>query len=484
MAHYLPSLNFRDRKLVVKRVLELREGVYLVEGAEFASICDTNSGNVYSINARARDIALRRLEDPSFWRRLMEMDLIVEPEASRAAEEPSELTTRQDISLEFIWFEIISSDCNERCTHCYADSMPPSYRTAMGFVPLQSLARRTHKEPNVRLSFDRWKDLIQEGSALGCKNCQFIGGEPFLYKARSGETVLDLAETARLEGFELIEIFTNATLLTASKIGRIKELGLHIAVSLYSIEPEIHDAITRTPGSFKKTKQALEALKGADIPTRVEVTLMRTNQETVEETLRWIDTAGFRHKSPDVLRPKGRGHNPELTPDSEFVVEYGLMTEPNFRADRDFLIRSITGHNCLAGKITITETGDILPCIFSRNQVIGNVTSRGLRDVLVSSKLKTIWHSTKDNVLVCQDCEYRYVCFDCRPISEAMADGKADYLQAPYPRCTYNPYTGEWANGLWKMNNDGVPFYDRSVGPSIQRTIKDGTNANVTPQGH
>lgn len=61
--------------------------------------------NVYSINARARDLALRRLEDPSFWRRLLEMDLLVEPEASRAAEEPSELTTRQDISLEFIWFE-------------------------------------------------------------------------------------------------------------------------------------------------------------------------------------------------------------------------------------------------------------------------------------------------------------------------------------------------------------------------------------------
>jgi radical SAM protein with 4Fe4S-binding SPASM domain len=469
----------------VKRAFELREGVYLVEGTEFASICDTNSGNVYSINRRAKDIALRRREDPSFLRRLVEMDLVAEPEASQAVEEPSELTTRHDISLDFIWFEIISSDCNERCTHCYADSMPPSYRTAMGFVPLESLARARPNEANARLSFDRWTDLIREGAALGCKNCQFIGGEPFLYKASSGAAVLDLAETARLEGYELIEIFTNATLLTASKIRRIKELRLNIAVSLYSIKAEIHDAITRTPGSFEKTRQALEALKRADIPTRVEVTLMRTNQETVEETLRWIETAGFRHKSPDVLRPKGRGDNPELIPDSEFVVEYGLMTEPNFRADRDFLIRSISGHNCLAGKITITESGDILPCIFSRNQVMGNVRSRRLQDVLGSSQLKMIWHSTKDNVLVCQDCEYRYVCFDCRPISEAMADGKADYLRAPYPRCTYNPYTGEWAKGLWRMNDDGEPLYDRSVGPCIQRTIKDGTKAKVTPEwGH
>lgn len=44
----------------------------------------------------------------------------------------------------------------------------------MGFVPLQSLARRRHKGPNVRLSLERWTDLIQEGAALGCKNCQFI----------------------------------------------------------------------------------------------------------------------------------------------------------------------------------------------------------------------------------------------------------------------------------------------------------------------
>lgn len=471
----------------MKTAFRLKEGVYLVEGAKRAALYDTNSGKVYSINKSAKDIILGLKEDTAFWQRLLEMR-VAEQVDDPAPTQPSFVlpTIRENISLEFIWFEIIGSDCNERCIHCYADSMPPSYRNAMAFVPFDSLSltRPEVSNSSPKLMFSRWVELIREGAELGCKQCQFIGGEPFLYKGESGETVLDLAQVARKEGYEFIEIFTNATLLTSEKIRRIKELGLHIAVSLYSVRAEIHNAITRTPGSFHKTMQSLEALKQAEIPTRVEVILMRTNQTTVEETVQWIEANGFQHKPPDVLRPKGRGDNPELMPDLEFVVQYGLMTQPNFRVDKKFLIRSLSGHNCLGGKITITESGDILPCIFSRNQVVGNVRKRRLYDVIASSQLQTVWRATKDNVLVCRDCEYRYVCFDCRPISEASANGRADYLHAPYPRCTYNPYTGEWAQGIWKVDEDGKLFYDRSIAPFIREMIKVGRKLDATPRGH
>lgn len=469
----------------MNRPFVFKEGVYFVEGAKFASLCDTNSGNVYSINPSAKNIILGQKEDSGFHQRLLEMNLLVSAEDSEDFPTIVQLRRGQDISLEFIWFEIIGSDCNERCVHCYSDSMPPSYRKAMGFIPLVSIQRGKPPETRVvkRLSYDKWAELIREGAALGCKQCQFIGGEPFVYRGEFDETVLDLAEIAKLAGYDFVEIFTNATLLTPSKISRIKRLGVQVAVSLYSIRPEIHDAVTRTPGSLLKTKQSLESLKSAEVPTRVEVILMHTNQSSVEETIQWIEANGFQHRSPDVLRPKGRGDSPELTPDVEFVIEYGLMTRPNFRAERSFFIRSVSGHNCLGGKITITENGDVLPCIFSRNHVMDNVSGVPLKDVVTSPQLQRVWNSTKDNVFVCRDCEYRYVCFDCRPISEAFADGKADYLSAPYPRCTYNPYTGEWAKGVWRMNEEGKPFYDRSIGQLIQENTNRNDISKATSTG-
>ena len=85
--------------------------------------------------------------------------------------------------------------------------------------------------------------------------------------------------------------------------------------------------------------------------------------------------------------------------------------------------------------------------------------------------------------MVCQDCEYRYVCFDCRPLSEGYAKGQSDYLHAPYPRCSYNPYTGEWGQGLWRMNGEG-PYYDRSYAPVIQKVLAEDGAIQNAPAGH
>ena len=147
---------------------------------------------------------------------------------------------------------------------------------------------------------------------------------------------------------------------------------------------------------------------------------------------------GFSHKQPDVLRPKGRGDDPTIIPSKESIIKYGLTTFSSFTITRDILSRNISGHPCLLGKIAITDNGDVLPCIFSRNLTVGNVQETTIKEIMSGQKLKTVWKSTKDNVLVCQDCEYRYACFDCRPLSEGTSQGKGEYLTAPYPRCNPN----------------------------------------------
>ena len=100
---------------------------------------------------------------------------------------------------------------------------------------------------------------------------------------------------------------------------------------------------------------------------------------------------------------------------------------------------------------------------------MGNVLREGSLKEILEGTVQDIWKITKDDVLVCQDCEYRYVCFDCRPLSEGAANGKGDYKSAPYPRCTYDPYEGNWNNGLWKLDDNGKPFYEESLKPVIEK---------------
>lgn len=462
----------------------LNQAVLFVPGALRGAIYDINTGRVYSINRAACQALTGDLKNIDFWNKLETIGLATKEKTERKSILPELL---QKPELQFVWFELISDDCNESCVHCYADSMPPSHRKALGlptgeYIPIENATNdNTIKR---RLTANEWKDLVKGAKSLGCGRCQFIGGEPFVYRGENGETVLDMAGQARSLDYEFIEIFTNGTLLTEEKVRRIKDLDINIAVSLYSNDPDVHDKITDTPGSHKKTMNGLKLLKDFNVPTRVETVLMRPNEHTINDTQKLIDKMGFVHKHPDVLRPKGRGDNPVIMPSKESVVRYGLMTSPNFTADKQTLSRYLSGHSCLLGKITITDNGDVLPCIFSRNFSVGNVRNNSLQEIVVGQKLETVWRNTKDQVLVCQDCEYRYVCFDCRPLSEGVNQGKGEYLSAPYPRCTYNPYTGEWAKGVWRVDDRGQPYYDETLMPIIEEVLSTQRVESFQPSGH
>ncbi|NMB70428.1 radical SAM protein [candidate division WWE3 bacterium] len=458
----------------------LKDGVYLVEGATRGAILDTNSGLVYSVNGIACQIVNYRSENNTYWGQLVQMGLAETCVSSPgiSAIQPLKDTER----LKFVWFEVVTDDCNECCEHCYAGSMPRTYRKEMGFAEnaLQELIAQPERK---KMRHSDWLRLMKEAYDLGCRAGQLIGGEPFLYKGENGETLLDLAQYLVELGYTRVEIYSNGTLLTPEKVKLIKTLGVHVAISLYSSDPSTHDLVTRTPGSHAKTMRAIQWLKEASVPLRVETVLMKRNQETIAETTALKETLDVVGRHPDPLRPKGRGVNPLLQPDFEYVVRYGLMLKPNFTAETDTVSHYSSGHSCLLGKITVTEFGEVLPCIFSHDNVVGNVlVAPSLESVLREPVLTRIWRATKDGVMVCRDCEYRYVCFDCRPLSEGASAGNAGYLTAPYPRCTYNPYTGEWGQGLWKVDELGYAFYDRTLAAEIQevaRTMSESVTAQV-----
>ncbi|MFT5823184.1 MAG: SPASM domain peptide maturase of grasp-with-spasm system [Crocinitomix sp.] len=117
---------------------------------------------------------------------------------------------------------------------------------------------------------------------------------------------------------------------------------------------------------------------------------------------------------------------------------------------------TLKNHNgCLYGKIAVDQNGDIKNCP-SMVESFGNIEDTTLAEALEVPNFKNLWDLTKDKIDVCKDCEFRYVCTDCR----AYIEDPKDILSKPL-KCGYNPYTAEWSD--WSTNplkQKAIDFYE------------------------
>lgn len=406
----------------------LQNDCKLVEGAARAAIYDFKTGKVHSINLGAAQILIacqdHKIEDlwdiqspdstqyMTFMNKLVDKNLgaFHDSQPTQSVELPLSLSP---IKLDFMWLEL-TSNCNSKCLHCYAECEPSS--AAPEQVP-----------------HHRWLSLIDEGKQAGATAIQLIGGEPLLYPAWR-----ELVVKAYDLGYEFIEIFTNGTLVNDECVDFFKQYNVSIATTIYADNAETHDKITLQPNSFNKTMTAVKKIMEANIPLRIASIIMKDNEHEVENILKLYKELGMEGSYPDVIRPTGRGDDEHLLP-----INYRKPPiKPPFYIDEESFNDAHHYHSCLAGKIAVTATGDVIPCIFARNQVCGNILHHSLAGILSGHPLTQCWHTTKDCISKCKDCEYRYACPDCRPLAQG-SDSEKLWLASPQ-NCSYNPYTGIW----------------------------------------
>jgi MoaA/NifB/PqqE/SkfB family radical SAM enzyme len=142
--------------------------------------------------------------------------------------------------------------CGNDCRHCW--------------VRLSPNASQAPDE----LGFEDIRRIADEARALGCRRWSISGGEPML---RS-----DFAEvfdylTARAAGYSLN---TNGALITPAIAKLMVRKGRKM-VALYGATAEVHDRITRTPGSFAATMRGFAYLQEAGAGFIVQLIPMRDN---------------------------------------------------------------------------------------------------------------------------------------------------------------------------------------------------------------
>ncbi len=112
---------------------------------------------------------------------------------------------------------------------------------------------------------------------------------------------------------------------------------------------------------------------------------------------------------------------------------------PNYFTTNIHLFTEAQNHNtCLNRKISIDVNGEIKNCPAMKKSY-GNIKDTKLEESLDTEGFKDLWFINKDKIKVCKDCEFRYICTDCR----AFITDENNIYSKP-AKCKYNPYTAEF----------------------------------------
>jgi AdoMet-dependent heme synthase len=139
--------------------------------------------------------------------------------------------------------------CNERCVHCYLDH-----------------------EDHGEMTLAEIKDLLDQLADAGVLFLTLSGGEVLMRM-----DFFDILKYARRLQF-CVKIKTNGVMIREKEARLIRELGVQeIRISIYSHRAEIHDAITKLPGSLKRSVAAIRLLKSCGLTVAIGNVLMLQN---------------------------------------------------------------------------------------------------------------------------------------------------------------------------------------------------------------
>ena len=150
----------------------------------------------------------------------------------------------------------ITYRCNERCVHCYLD-------------------HDDHGELTTAEIMEVLDQLAEAGTFFLC----FSGGEVLMRM-----DFFRILEYARSLLFA-VKVKTNAFMIREKEADRLCELGVEsVQVSIYSHRPEVHDAITKLPGSLKRSVAGIRggSRKISSMPSSKKVIIGPSHIETSE----------------------------------------------------------------------------------------------------------------------------------------------------------------------------------------------------------
>ncbi len=337
----------------------------------------------------------------------------------------------------------VTARCPLRCGHCYIDA---------------------DEEPDDReLSTGQGKALIDQLAAVGRPVLILSGGEPLLRP-----DIYDLARYAADAGLP-VAMGTGGTLVTDDVAARLARAGVRkVAVSLDSVQPDLHDMLRGVPGTWVRAVAGIEALRRRGIDVQLNTTIGLWNMEELDSIVDFGMARGIRDYQCFFLVPTGRAQAiGDLSPRAyESTIEHLLLAgrrpgihlrptcAPQFvRIASDMGLETAPwGRGCLAGisYCRIDPTGAVTPCPYLPLS-LGNVLEQPFAEIWYGSPVLAALRDPDALGGRCGRCEFRASCGGCRArafgaarpgrgcgIRSAASAGPGTYLGED-PGCAYEP---------------------------------------------
>jgi AdoMet-dependent heme synthase len=285
--------------------------------------------------------------------------------------------------------------CNERCIHCYLDH-----------------------DDHGEMTTAEIKDLLDQMADAGVFYLTLSGGEILMRR-----DFFEIVEHARARTF-CIKLKTNGVLIREKEAERLRALGVEsVQISVYSHRPEVHDAVTKMPGSFRQTIEAVRFLRKQGLHVTIANVLMIQNAQDYSGVKALAAELGASFTMDPTITPMMDGDRStlelnvdkaalkEVFRDEALVGNVEEFCAPPRGVDEEALdmLPCSAGHTACY----VSPYGDVYPCV-QFPLPTGNVRTTKFLDIWRDSpQFKEVRSITLRDMPSCSQCTHGATCTRC-----------------------------------------------------------------------
>lgn len=263
----------------------------------------------------------------------------------------------------------LTYNCNLNCIHCF----------------------NPKNKNHLSLKLDKMKKIIDDAFDMGVFSITLSGGECTLDK-----DFLEICKYIRKKGI-LLNIFTNGQFFYDNPLFFNDFLSLYphsVSLSLYSMNPQIHDEIVGEEGAHYKTLTIINELQKRNINVTIKIFLMKNNAKEYQDIIDFANKINVMYQLDECFIYNQENNN----------LNIKIIDEQLFNLYSDDLYKYILNNSskrnikkqtflqkkpCRAGHIflTITPNLDVTPCNNLYEFKLGNLENESLWE---------IWHNRKN----------------------------------------------------------------------------------------
>ena len=285
--------------------------------------------------------------------------------------------------------------CNERCVHCYLDH-----------------------DDHGEMSTAEITAILDQLAEAGTFFLTLSGGEVLMRR-----DFFQILEHARRLMFN-VRIKTNGVMIGTEEARRLRALAVEqVQISIYSHRPQVHDSITKLPGSLARSIEAIRFLKAEGLKIAIANVLMTVNARDHAGVQALARDLGVTYTLDPTITPKMDGDTSILSlrisgeelndvfHNRDLVGNVEEFCAPPLAPDDDIM----DGIPCSAGHTAcyITPYGDVFPCV-QFPLPSGNLRKQKFIDVWQqSAQLNEVRSIRARDLPVCSTCSHVGTCTRC-----------------------------------------------------------------------